>query len=248
MDLISVIIPYYKKKQYIISTVNSVLNQSYKNLELIIIYDNENASELEYIRKIKNKDKRIKLIINKKNIGAGKSRNKGIKFSKGTFIAFLDSDDIWEKKKLKIQLDIMKKKNYLVTHTSYKIIDKKNKIIGYRYARSFKSTASLLKSCDIGLSTVIIKKSIIKKKDNFPKLKTKEDFVFWLSLLKKNINIYGIDLHLTRWRKLNNSLSSSIIQKIRDGFIVYNKYLKMSFFKSIYYLLLLSINSIIKKI
>jgi len=248
MDLISVIIPYYKKKQYIISTINSVLNQSYKNLELIIIYDNENDNELGYIKKIKNKDKRIKLIINKKNIGAGESRNKGIKFSKGSFVAFLDSDDIWEKTKLKTQLGIMKKNNYQATHTSYKIIDKKNKIIGQRYARSFKSTVSLLKSCDIGLSTVIIKKSIIKKKDNFPKLKTKEDFVFWLSLLKKNINIYGIDLHLTRWRKLNNSLSSSIIQKIRDGFTVYNKYLKMSFFKSIYYLFLLSINSIIKKI
>ena len=79
MDLISVIIPYYKKKEYIISSINSVLNQTYKNLEIIIIYDDLNKEDLNLLKKIKKKDKRIKIYINKKNLGAGRSRNKGIK-------------------------------------------------------------------------------------------------------------------------------------------------------------------------
>ena len=248
MDLISVIIPYYKNKNFIKQTVNSVINQTYTKIEIIIVYDNGTFDELNYIKKIKDKDSRIKLIINKKNIGAGKSRNKAIKISKGSFIAFLDADDIWKKKKLEIQLNVMKKNNYHVTHTSYKILNTNNKIIGQRHARNFKSIDSLIKSCDIGLSTVVIKKSIIKENNNFSKIKTKEDFVFWLKLLSRNINIYGIDVCLVKWRKLNNSLSSSKVQKIKDGFTVYNKYLKMNIIKSIYYLFLLSVNSIVKKI
>tara|TARA_B100001250_G_scaffold296870_1_gene258395 strand:- start:5511 stop:6260 length:750 start_codon:yes stop_codon:yes gene_type:complete len=248
MDLVTVIIPYYKQKKYIAKTIDSVITQTYKNLEIIVIYDNGSDSELDYIKSLKIKDKRIKLIVNKKNIGAGESRNKAIKSAKGKFISFLDSDDLWKKNKLKKQLKIMKKYNYDITHTSYEIIEKNNKIIGHRTARTFKNVNSLIRSCDIGLSTVMIKKSILKKSDSFAKIKTKEDFVFWLKLLDRKIKIYGIKIFLTKWRKLNNSLSSSILQKLKDGFTVYNKYLKMGFIKSMYYLFLLSINSIIKKI
>ena len=248
MDLISIIIPYYKKKDYITKTIDSVISQSYRNIEIIIIYDNGSVNELDYIQELKSKDPRIKLIINIKNIGAGQSRNKGIKLSKGKYIAFIDSDDLWKKNKLKRQLEVMKKNNYNITHTSYDVIDKNNKIFDQRIARTFKNKESLLKSCDIGLSTVMIKKSILKKNDNFAKIKTKEDFVLWIKLLNKKKYIYGINDKLTKWRKLDKSLSSSVFQKFIDGFTVYNKYLRMNFVKSIYYLLLLSVNSIIKKI
>ena len=248
MDLVTVIIPYYKKKKYIEKTIKSVIGQSYKNIEIIIIYDNASNADLNYIKKLKILDSRIKLIVNKKNIGAGKSRNKGIQIAKGKYISFLDSDDLWKKDKLKKQLRIMKRKNFSISHTSYEIIEENNKIIGHRAARTFTNVNSLLRSCDIGLSTVIIKREILKKSDCFSNMKTKEDFVFWLKLLKKNFKIHGIQIYLTKWRKLNNSLSSSVLQKLIDGFTVYNRYLKMNFVKSLYYLFLLSINSIIKKI
>jgi len=248
MDLISVIIPYYKKKRFIDYSIKSVINQSYSNLEIILIYDDEDKSDLKYLKDNYGFNKKIKFIVNKKNIGAGLSRNKGIKSANGKYICFIDADDIWKKDKLKKQLKIMKRKRFVISHTSYEIITKNNKIIGCRAARTFKNVDSLLKSCDIGLSTVIIKKSILKKSDNFSKMKTKEDFVFWLKLLNKNFKIYGINLYLSKWRKLDNSLSSSVLQRLLDGFTVYNRYLKMNFVKSIYYLFLLSINSIIKKI
>ena len=92
-----------------------------------------------------------------------------------------------------------------------------------------------------GNSTVLLKKEILGS-NRFPDLKTKEDFVLWLKLISKNVKIYALDKELTLWRKTSNSLSSSLFQKIIDGFRVYYTYMNFGFIKSIYYLICLSIN------
>ena len=107
--------------------------------------------------------------------------------------------------------------------------------------------SSLLKSCDIGLSTVVIKKDLFNIDTCFPNLTTKEDYVFWLRLAQKGYKIYGIDKILTNWRKTINSLSSSNLQKIMDGYKVYNKFMGFGYIKSILYLFRLSINALKKK-
>ena len=242
MDLVSIIIPYYKKREYITATIHSVLKQTYKNIEVIIIYDDQLKKDLKFIKSLVSLDKRIALIINKKSLGAGLSRNNGIKKSKGKYISFIDADDIWEKNKLELQIKHMKKKNYLISHTSYKIIDKENNILNSRIARDFNNISELLKSCDIGLSSVVAKKDIFNDQCSFANLKTKEDFVLWLFLLKQNIKIGSIKKNLMYWRKLDSSLSSSTIQKLYDGFIVYNKYMKFNWIKSLYFLFCLSLN------
>ena len=241
MSLVSVIIPYYRKKQYISRALKSVTDQSYKKLEIIIVYDDSSRDDLKFIRHISSKDKRIKIFINKKNLGAGLSRNLGIKKSKGEYVAFIDSDDLWYKNKINHQIKFMKNKGIFFSHTSYSIINKKNIIVSKRYAKDYLKLQDLIKSCDIGLSTVMIKKShLISNK--FPNLKTKEDFVLWLKLLSKNVKIYGINKNLVLWRKTENSLSSSSTQKLLDGFKVYNYYMKFNFIKSLHYLFLLSFN------
>ena len=247
MDLISVIIPYYKKKEYIISSINSVLNQTYKNLEIIIIYDDLNKEDLNLLKKIKKKDKRIKIYINKKNLGAGRSRNKGIKLSKGVYVAFLDSDDLWKKNKLKKQIFFMKKNGINASHTSYTIINSNNKIVGSRNAKDM-SYKLLLKSCDIGLSTVVLKKEIITSKIKFANIKTKEDYVLWLKITLNNNKIFALKENLTKWRKLEDSLSSSKLQKIYDGYLVYRKYMNFNLLKSFGFLMLLSFNYFLKDI
>ena len=241
-DLISVIIPYYKKKKFIEETIKSVLDQTYQNFEIIIVYDDVDHQDLPYLNKIKNFDKRINLYINKKNMGAGLSRNIAIDYSKGNFIAFLDSDDIWKESKLENQIEFMKKNSLIVSHTSYDIINKHKKVISTRRARDFYAVNDLLKSCDIGLSTVIISKKIKELNLQFPNLKTKEDFVLWLSILKKNIPIIAFTKNLSYWRKLDNSLSTSVLQKLIDAYRVYNKHMNFNFIKSLYYVLCLSIN------
>ena len=237
--LVSVIVPYYKKKKYFYKAISSIKSQSYKNIEIIVIYDDESKADLNYIKKL-SESKKFKLIINKKNLGAGISRNKGIKKSKGFYIAFLDSDDFWLKDKLDHQIKFMEKNNISFSHTSYSIIDSDGKDIGYRKVENNLNFKKLLKSCDIGLSTVVLKKKILGK-CSFPDLSTKEDFVLWLKLSQKH-KLIGINKILTKWRKVENSLSSSLIQKLLDGFRVYHNYMKFSYIKSLKYLIILSIN------
>ena len=188
MSLISIIMPYFQKRNFINKSINSVLKQTYKNFELIIIYDDDNKEDLIFLKKFCKIDKRIKCC-----------------------------------------------------HTSYNIISG-SKIIGQRLARSFHNLDDLLKSCDIGLSTVIIKKSIFNNKIKFAKTKTKEDFILWLKILQKGNDFIAYQGNLTTWRKSPNSLSSSIIQKLFDGISVYNKHMNFNIIKSMYYLFLLSIN------
>ena len=248
MDLVSVIIPYYKKRHFIRETIASVIKQSYDYLEIIIIYDDTNLNDLEYLQEISKLDNRIKIINNNKRLGAGPSRNKGIEQSNGKYVAFIDADDTWVQDKLKDQISFMKKNDYQISHTSYFIIDEKKKIIGQRKARDLLSINEILKSCDIGLSTVIIeKKVIVKTNTKFPQLVTKEDFVFWLTLLKKNYKFYAYDSNLTNWTDSRNSLSSSVIQKLFDGYKVYNHYMNFNVIKSIYYLICLSLNYLKKR-
>ena len=127
MDLVSVIIPYYKKRNFIKETIISVIKQSYDHLEIIIIYDDTNLNDLEFLREISKLDNRIKIINNNKRLGAGPSRNNGIEQSNGKYIAFIDADDTWLSDKLKDQIAFMKKNNYQISHTSYYIIDEKKK-------------------------------------------------------------------------------------------------------------------------
>ena len=243
MDLVSIIIPYYKKKEYICSTVKSVLNQNYKNLEIIIIYDDDDKSDLGLIKKIVGLDKKIKLIINKKNFGVAYSRNLGIKKSKGKYIAFLDSDDLWKKNKIKSQLKFMKKNNYLISHTNYEIIDHRDKKIGLMKIKKKLRYQNLIYSCDIGLSTVMIDRKL-KNHLKFPNMKTKEDYVLWLKLSQKH-EIYGLQKTFVLWRKNKSNLSYKF-QKIKDAYTVYSKFQRFNLIKSLLFVLLLSMNFIKK--
>ena len=242
MDLVSVIIPYYKKRKFISETLDSAINQSYKSLEIIIIYDDVNKTDIEFLKKIAKKDNRIKIIENSEKMGAGKSRNIGIEQSKGKYIAFLDADDIWHLDKLKKQINFMEQYKYFISHTTYSIINENKDILGKRVAKNFFRLSEILKSCDIGTSTVVLHKNLITQNVKFASLATKEDFVLWLRILKNNVSIYGLNEDLTFWTKSKNSLSSSTFQKLVDGFRVYYNYMNFGFIKSVYYLICLSIN------
>ena len=246
MPLVSVIMPYYKKINFVINAINSVLKQSFQNFELILIYDDTNLSDLEIIKNEFKNNTKIKIIKNNENFGAGISRNIGISKAIGEIIAFIDSDDYWLEEKLERQLNFMNHNNLDFTFCNYKKISK-NKSITIISSKNKFDYNDLIKSCDIGLSTVLIKKKIIEE-ELFPNLKTKEDYVAWLKILKKGIYAHNLNETLVIWNNVKDSLSSNFFQKILDGFRVYYKYEKFNFFKSLFCLLKLSLNSIKKKI
>ena len=253
MPLVTVIIPYKNNLKYLFLALESVFFQTFKKFKIIIIYDDENRSDVSQIEKFvfKSKIKKkypIKIFINKKNLGAGESRNVGIKLSKTKYIAFLDSDDVWHKDKLKLQLDYMRQYQVPISHTSYNIINELGKKISLRKSKKLLYFKDVLSSCDIGLSTVMIDLKFLKKNNfKFPKIKTKEDYVLWLKILKKISYIRGINKNLTNYRKRKGSLSSNILTSIINGFKVYKNYMKMGYAESIYRLIILSISYLKKK-
>ena len=244
---ISIIIPYYRKRKYFKETIKSIFNQTYKNYEVIVIYDDTCLKEVAFIKNVLKKIILKKLIINNKNYGVGISRNKGIKQATGKYIAFCDADDTWKKNKLDTQISFMIKNNLMISHTNYFVINEKSQVIGKFNIKNKLNYNDLLKSCDIGLSTVIAKKKLLQN-NKFNKLKTKEDYFLWLKIAKKIKHIYGINQYLSSWRKNKNSLSSPIIQKFLDTYRLYRLYLNNNFILAVLYSFRLVLYAIRKKI
>lgn len=243
--LVSIVITYFNKKEYINKTLNSIFSQSYKNFEIILVYDDGNLHDLKLVNFLMIKFKKKKIIVNKKNIGVSKSRNKALKYCKGKYIAFIDADDLWKKNKLYEQTQFMEKNLASFSFTSYDVVNIKGKLIKKRHVFYDPSYDQLSKKNIIGLSTVMINKKILNH-IKFPDLKTQEDFALWLNLLKKGIKLSHIPTALSSWRLTKNSLSSNNLQKILDAFKLYYFYQKKNLTLSVYSVLVLGYNKIFK--
>ena len=161
MIKVSVIIPVYKTSKYLEEWLNSVINQTYKNLEIIIINDYSKDNSLEIINKYK--DKRIKLINLKENSGVAVARNEGIKSSIGDLICFLDSDDYWNLKKIEKQVKFIKKHNYAFIYSDYAYLNNnKKKRVSVPKFITYKEA---LKNTTIFTSTVMFNMKLLKKED-----------------------------------------------------------------------------------
>ena len=245
--LVSIVIPYYKDKKNIESSVISALKQTYKNIEILII-DNENSLiSKNILNTISKKSKKIKIFSNKKKYNyAGIGRNLGIKKSKGEFIAFLDSDDYWHKDKIKLQLKKSLKENIDILFTSFKALNE-NKRIVYKVNPPKKLTfADLVKSCPVCCSSAMIRKRCLKK-IKFNNYKTKEDYELWLKLSIAGFNIQTLNRYLTNYNVRNSSLSSFHLNKLQNAFLIYYKSLNFKFHYSIYCVIRLYYNALKKK-
>lgn len=240
-EKVSIIIPYYKSLKYISKSLKSVINQTYKNFEIILIYDDAIKYDLNIIKKKFSKIKNLKIYANKINLGVALSRNVGIKKARGKYIAFLDSDDYWKKNKLKIQINSMIKNSAEMSYTNYDILNKSG--LKKAFFKNINSYDELKKRCNIGLSTVIIK-SDLKRLGGFPELKTQEDFGLWLRYFRNNVKVLAINKSLSVWRDTPNSLSSNPIRKVFDAFSLFYKYENKNLLLSFYNVVILSINKI----
>lgn len=240
--MISIIIPYFKTEKYIKNCVKSVLSQSYKYWEVIIIDDENSLQSRKLLSQFKNK--KIKIIKNKSNIGVAKSRNKGIDLARGEYISFLDSDDRWHKDKLKKQIDYIKKNKVDAVYSSYKAFSK-NKFLYKVVSSKILNYKELIKANPICCSSVMVAKKILLN-NKFRNLKTKEDYELWLRISKKH-NIYPMKNYLTYYEVRENSLSSLEFNKLYNAYKIFRIYNDYKVFTSVYFVIRLYINAIIKK-
>ena len=196
--LVSVIMPSYNTADYIKESVDSVLNQTYSNLEIIIVDDCSTDNTDEIIKSIK--DNRIRYYKNDVNSGAAISRNIALKEAKGQWIAFLDSDDLWMPEKLEKQIKFMEDNNYLFSYTNYEEIDMEGNPTNVKVTGPKKITeAGMYNYCWPGCLAVMYDASkigLIQIKD----IKKNNDYAMWLKVCKK-ADCYLLDEVLAKYRK-----------------------------------------------
>lgn len=221
---VSVIMPSYNSSAYIKESIYSVLNQTHKNIELIIVDDCSSDNTIEIIKKIN--DNRIKLFLNEKNEGAAFSRNVALRESTGDYIAFLDADDLWAKHKVENQLKYMIKNNINFCYTPYFLVDEKGTNQGEIFFGPKKITHKMFKRINyIGCLTVMYKKEIYPNLSIPPIIKKRNDYALWLKISKVS-DCYLFDDTLSMYRKQKNSLSSgSKFKLIKHHEILYHEIL-----------------------
>lgn len=206
--LVSIITPTYNAEKTIGCTIDSVLNQTFKNFEMIIVDDISDDNTIKIIKEYQRNDKRIKLFVLDKKGGASAARNRAIKEAKGRYIAFLDSDDMWKENKLEIQVNFMKKNNYYFSYTDYEYIDDDNKKIRIvRKSPRKMSYFRMLIGDSIGCLTVMYDAKKVGT-IQIPNIRKRNDYALWCQILKKIKHGYKCDGVLSLYRKGTDSLSS----------------------------------------
>ncbi|GGF25865.1 putative teichuronic acid biosynthesis glycosyltransferase TuaG [Halobacillus andaensis] len=235
-EIVSIITPAFNASNYILETIQSVKDQTYSNWEMIIVDDCSSDKTAEIVRKEVERDQRIKLITLVDNKGAATARNIAIKLSKGPYLAFLDSDDLWHPHKLEKQVNFMKEKQAGLSFTSYRIMREN----GEKTDVVFHSAPQidyhdLLRNTKIGTLTVMLDKRITGEVVMPSYRDCSEDYGLWLSILSKGVMAYGMKEELAIYRKSKNSLSGNKWSSAKKTWNTYRKVSKASIPSAIWY-------------
>ena len=240
--LISIITPVHNSAQYIETTLDTVLQQTYTHWEMILIDDCSEDASVAIVEKYVQSDTRFKLIRNLEKSGPGITRNKGISAAQGQFITFLDSDDLWFPNFLETSMNTCLNNNYEFVFASYERKDEDlNPLIKDFIVPEKVTYNDVLKSCPISCLTAFIDIRRIGK-HYMPELKKRQDWGLWLAILKKIDFAYGIPEPMAIYRMRKNSVSRSKLKLIPYVWKVYRDVEKLSLIRSFYLLNLWSLN------
>tara|TARA_B100001057_G_scaffold26592_1_gene24385 strand:- start:8017 stop:8799 length:783 start_codon:yes stop_codon:yes gene_type:complete len=230
MTSISIIMPSFNSEEYISETINSIISQTFKDWELIIVDDYSKDKTIKIIKEYTEKDNRISLIKLESNFGGpAKPRNIGIKKSKSDVIAFCDSDDVWHKKKLEIQFDVLKKNEAVLVATKSKNFKNLENLYFKKINTEFialNKKRILYRNGILNSSVLVLKRAILAcgKFSEDSDLIAVEDYDMWLKISKLNEKMILLKSELTGYRVLENSLSNKKIKRIKKFILIYKNY------------------------
>lgn len=230
-DLVSVIMPAYNCDKFIASALDSVSIQTYQNWELIVVDDCSTDNTANVIKNYVDNEARVKYYRLDHNSGAAIARNTAVNIANGRYLAFLDSDDVWEPEKLKKQIGYMKQHDYHFTCTSYRKIDEDGNFLNQVIeAKARSDYFGVLKTCP-GNSTVVYDAEALGK-FTIPDIKKRNDYVMWLQIIKKAKFLYGISEPLGSHRLRKGSISGNKFSLIQYHWKVYREIEHLSYIKS----------------
>lgn len=224
--LVSVVIPAYNAALFIKEAIESVLNQTYMNFEIIVIDDGSIDNQNEIIRTLMEKDDRIKYFY-QENSGVSTARNHGILISKGEYLAFLDADDVWLPDNLELKIRKFESGEFGLVHSSAKIIDDKSNITGQsiigKEGDLLEDMLVWKETCIPGPSSILVKKEVIKEVGHFDiNLSTAADQDFFLRTCAK-FKIGMVDKSTWNYRIHNHNMHRNVAVMERDIIYVYEK-------------------------
>jgi len=246
--MVSIITPAYNSARHISGTIRSVLAQTYKDWEMLIVDDGSSDHATEIVQQFAELDERIRLISLHQHMGAAESRNVAIRASRGRFVAFLDSDDLWHPEKLERQLAFMSRHSYAFTFTSYqRIKGKKPKKLNVIKAPHHVDYRGYLKNTIIGTLTVVIDRH---KTGSFemPDIRSSHDMALWCNILKRGFHAYGLRETLAYYRIMPGSNTSQKLRAAKDVWKVYRRIEKLRLLPSIVNFLFYAYNATRKRI
>lgn len=234
--LVSIVTPVYNASRFIEQTILSVMNQTYQQWEYWLINDCSSDHSCEIIQKYAEIDSRIHLVNLEKNSGAAVARNKGLSLAQGSYVAFIDSDDIWHPDKLQLQISFMQEQDHAFTYTNLALISEEGELIKEQMDLPLKFTYhELLKNTAIACSSVVIDIDRIGK-FQMPLVRKGQDTATWLKLMReKHLAAYGLPHVLNYYRQVSNSISSNKIQALKRTWNTYYRLEKLSFPQAAYY-------------
>ena len=246
--LISIILPAYNAERTLAESVNSVLAQSYDKIELVIIDDGSTDGTKALAEEIASRDSRVKVLSNEVNIGVLKTRIRGVRAAMGQWIAFIDSDDLWCKHKLKRQMELVKETGCVLAYTGSRYIGSDGKDISWvLHVPSEATYKGLLKQNLISNSSVVVKKDIFLKYSPFSEdhRDMHEDFACWLLILKANYRVCGIDEPLITYRVHRKSMTGNKLHSAVLNWYTY-RYIGLNVFQAAFYMVSYTFRGIMK--
>lgn len=230
--LVSVIMPAYNAEEYISEAVQSVMAQTYTNWELLILDDCSTDGTADKARCFSDLDPRITLYSNPKNIGVALTRNKGMALAKGSWVALLDSDDIWHKDKLEKQLVAAENTGADIIYCSYSLMDKNGEHLSDFIVPERTSYDDMLRKNVIGCSTVFMRSPILIH-HHFSTEHYHEDYVLWLELLKSGYIAAASTDVLVDYRIVDGSRSNDKLKSAKNRWLIYREIEKLSLGKAV---------------
>ena len=244
---VDVILPNYNKSKFLEESINSIINQTFKNWHMYIIDDHSTDDSWQIIERFSNLNNITKIKL-KKNMGPSFCRNYAMRISQSKYISFIDSDDTWENDKLEKQINFMEENDLSFTYSDYTPFFQKHEKKIYKKKTCLKKNFNFnefIKNSSINTTTMIIKRSILGT-HRFKRLKLMEDYLFKCDLLKNNNIAEKLDKSLASYRILNASRSAQRLKNIVWLWHINKNYNKLSFLKNLISILCISINSIKK--
>ena len=231
MPLVSVVMPAYNVSRFLRQAIESVLSQTYRQIELIVVDDCSTDDSLQIMREYEQKDARVHVLAGETNQGVARARNRGIQAATGKYIALLDSDDVWVESKIERQIELLLEKGADIAYGAVDFVDENNRRIKTFAVPSETNYDEMLVRCFFICSTVVIRAELLKNHLFRPEY-YHEDFLLWLELLGSGATAVGVVDVVAYYRQLTGSRSNNKLHAAKHRWRIYREALHMSFAQS----------------